>query len=198
MEKSATNRSRVTHSGAGRVTALAVCQNSASIVTGSSTGHVRVFRVESSQSSAAPTVYHALSPLYYSPPLSSSIVEVGHFPHSSSSLHCFQSLIVSATAGGLISAWDLRSQNDAWKISLPAKNGPVTSFLMDPNFNWMIVSTGRGEYTCIDARYQVPVKTWKHPSPSPNNYIHRLFPYVQKRGGGERPWFMSAVGANEV
>jgi len=75
--------------------------------------------------------------------------------------------------------------------------GPTSSFLVERNHNWMVISTSRGNYTCHDARFNVPVKSWAHPAASPHNRINRLFRNSVPKGAS-RPWFMSAVGCNEL
>ena len=137
-----------------------------------------------------------LSHLYISRNQTSPIIEVAHYNHESSALHCYQSVVVSANSDGILSAWDLRSQKEAWHTQISCLFGSISSFLVDPNHNWMVISTSRGIYTCLDARFNVPVRSWAHPAPPPHNRIHRLFPNTLT--DDSQSLFMAAVGCNEL
>ena len=159
------------------------------------------------------------------------VVEVAHYNHTSSRLHCYQSLVVYATAKGIIRAWDLRAPGEAWSHTVSPRSlsllvsllvskqdrqkfrscsyteissflvcsaGPISSFFIEPRHNWMVVSTSRGVYTCLDARFNLAVKSWNHPAASPHNSIARVKQYSLMGGPDRKPWFWAAVGANEL
>jgi len=153
---------------------VAICENSHSVASGSDQGSIHVFRVECMPKKEGNTRYTGCTSIKYIDKLEGSIVEIEHFNTQSQS----QSMLVYATTKGKIHGWDLRARKEAWLMENPLNLGLIQAFVIDPQKNWLIVGTSRGFFTCWDIRFNIPIKTWRHPS---KRKINKLIHYNSAR-----------------
>lgn len=158
LEKHVTNRSRLTYTQGGKIKALTVCENSHSIASGSDNGTIHVFRVEFTAKKDNMNKFTSVTNMKVLDQIEEGpIVGLDHFNSD------VQSLLVFGTNRGRIHGWDLRAKKEAFLLSNPPKCGLLSAFVLEPNHNWIVTGTCSGYFTCWDLRFQIPVKTWRHP-----------------------------------
>lgn len=184
LEKNVTTKSRLTYhvnaspptptgifSGGGwrgtnqsanvRVTSLAVCENSHSIACGASDGSVHVFRIDYVQKKENLFEYTNTSVIKKLKQNNGSIVSVKHFTQE------FQSLIIFATETGIVRAWDLRANKEAWSMTNRSEAGYISAMTIDPSRFWLVVGTHQGELCGWDLRFRLPFpRQWATPDKS--------------------------------
>eukprot|EP00163_Fabomonas_tropica_P003388 TRINITY_DN12891_c0_g4_i1.p1 TRINITY_DN12891_c0_g4~~TRINITY_DN12891_c0_g4_i1.p1 ORF type:complete len:1652 (-),score=398.10 TRINITY_DN12891_c0_g4_i1:5-4960(-) len=160
IEKDVTNRSRLTYSSqAGKISALAICENTHSVASASSEGSIHVFRVDyTSKNDGSVDKYSGLSLVKEISSDEGAVIAIDHY----NTQH--NSLVVYATRAGYIHGWDLRARREAYCLRNQANLGLLQSMSSDPSHAWLVGGTSLGYLTCWDLRFQIPVKTWRHPS----------------------------------
>ncbi len=206
LEKNVTNRSRLTFSAAGKVKALAMCENSHSVAIGTESGSISVARVEYALPGFSSllltssfffcryiakkeglTRYTGCTPIKHNLERSDGpVVAISHFNTLT------QSLLAYATTKGKLHGWDLRAKAEAWLLTNPLSQGVIQDFVVDPQRNWLTAATSRGYLTCWDLRFHIPIKAWRHPGRS---RIHRLAHY---NVAGKGTWIFVSAGLSEV
>lgn len=78
-------------------------------------------------------------------------------------LHGSQNLIVYATLYGTIVCWDLRMQEEAWRVKTALRNGVITTICADSTSSWMATGTSGGKHVCWDLRFRLPIAEIRHP-----------------------------------
>lgn len=104
-----------------------------------------------------------------------------------------KSILMFATTKGNIYALDLLTMEIIWKLQNPKSHGIITAMTMDRLNTWLLVGTMRGILTMYDLRFQIPLKSWLHPSKS---RISALVLNHDPRT--ENKHVMIAAGRNEV
>jgi len=92
----------------------------------------------------------------------------------------------------VICGWDLREQKEVFTMQNPPRLGLLRSFVVDRDRNWLLTVTSRGYFTCWDLRFNIPIKSWKHPH---KDMVYRMMHYNSVKRGS---WIYSASGNNEV
>jgi len=150
----------------GKILSLAIAESSHSFISGSSNGTIHVVRIDAV--SKKPNYDYTGSSLVRKvDKTEGAVVCVKHVENFETA----QSLIIYATDGGIIHAWDMRSQREAWTMHNHPHLGLITSMVVDPSRHWLAVATNRGYVTCWDIRFKVCFKEWRLPD---NSLIHQL------------------------
>jgi len=189
LEKNVTNRSRQTHIQGGKVSCVTMLEHSHTAASGSDNASIHVFRVEYAVSKKDLITYSNFATVRQIDEAEGAIRAIDHYNTNS------QSIIVYATSKGNIRGWDLRSSAEAWCLANQTKHGVVQCMTLDPNSNWLLVGTNRGCYTCWDLRFNLPLRTWFHPTETSYG-IQRLANY--NSGSGTEPWVWATSGSNCV
>eukprot|EP01118_Nematostelium_gracile_P001600 TRINITY_DN11662_c0_g1_i1.p2 TRINITY_DN11662_c0_g1~~TRINITY_DN11662_c0_g1_i1.p2 ORF type:complete len:387 (-),score=48.99 TRINITY_DN11662_c0_g1_i1:8-1168(-) len=186
LEKNVTNRSRLTYSSQkGKIKGLTICENSHSVATGSDDGTIHVFRIEYTTKKESTTHrYTGVSTIKNLDIMEGSIVGLEHYNFD------FSSLLVLGTTAGKIRGFDLRSRNEAFILKNFPHLGLLSTFTVEPGRNWLVTGTTSGYFTLWDMRFNIPVKTWRHPTKS---RISKLGNYRFMRNS---PWIFSSVVGN--
>ncbi len=107
-----------------------------------------------------------------------------------------QSLLVYATRKGRIHGWDFRSQHPAFVLEHSVHHGALKHMVTDSKHCWLATGSVRGHISIWDLRYQIVVRSWRHPVASP---VHRLLPLRDPRASTLAPeLLLVAAGTNEV
>ncbi|KAI8997087.1 WD40-repeat-containing domain protein [Pilobolus umbonatus] len=90
-----------------------------------------------------------------------------HFPsNASNTMAGSKSILLFATTKGNIYALDLLTMDLLWKLQNPKSHGIITALTTDKLHTWLLVGTMRGILTLYDLRFQIPLRSWLHPSKS--------------------------------
>lgn len=104
-----------------------------------------------------------------------------------------KSILLFATTKGNIYALDLLTMDIVWKLQNAKSHGIITAMTIDRLNNWLLVGTMRGILTMYDLRFQIPLRSWLHPSKS---RISSLMLNHESRG--ESTQVIIAAGRNEI
>jgi phosphoinositide-3-kinase regulatory subunit 4 len=104
-----------------------------------------------------------------------------------------KSILMFATTKGNIYALDLLTMEVIWKLKNANSHGIITAMTMDPLNTWLLVGTMRGILTMYDLRFQIPLRSWLHPSKS---RISSLMLHHDPRA--ENKQVVIAAGRNEI
>lgn len=120
-----------------------------------------------------------------------------HFTsNASNTMAGSKSILMFATTKSQIYALDLLTMEVVWKLQNAKSHGVITSMVTDPKNMWLLVGTMRGILTLYDLRFQIPLKSWLHPSKS---RISSLVLTVDPRDPNhEKMLVRIAAGRNEV
>ncbi|KAJ3126534.1 Serine/threonine-protein kinase [Nowakowskiella sp. JEL0407] len=167
LEKNVTNRSRLVYAEqGGKITSIAFCENTRSIVSASSNGTIHVGRVEYSSPTANAPKFNFENIRKLNLDDGDYPVLLEHFDTES------ESIIMYATAYGKVCGFDLRTMKSCWEFKSNNPNGIPTAILSEPKrHNYIVSGTHRGVFSLLDVRFQLPVKVWTHPSKSRINAI---------------------------
>ncbi|KAG1446089.1 hypothetical protein G6F56_009690 [Rhizopus delemar] len=77
-----------------------------------------------------------------------------------------KSILIFTTTKGGIYALDLLTMEIVWKFQNPKSYGVITAMTIDKMNTWLLVGTMSGILTLYDLRFQIPLKSWLHPSKS--------------------------------
>lgn len=150
----------------GKILSLAIADNSHSFIAGSSNGSIHVVRVEAI--SKKPNYeYSGATTIRKVDNTEGAVVSVKHVENFETA----QSLIIYATDAGIIHAWDMRTQREAWSVHNRPHLGLITALMIDPSRHWMAVATNRGYVSCWDMRFKVCFREWRLPDKS---LVHQL------------------------
>ena len=160
-----TNRSRLTCKlQRGKINSLAMIRHSHSVASACDEGSVHIFNIEHQrrvEKSFAKTVYTGVQTVRLIDRHEGSVFDVRHQDVGPSSV------LMYSTLRGNIHGWDLRMKN-ASQESFIMRNAPslglLTSVEVDRHSNWVIVGTDLGVYTIWDMRFQIPVRSFSHPT----------------------------------
>lgn len=90
-----------------------------------------------------------------------------HFTsNASNTMKGAKSILMFATTNCCIYALDLLTMEILWKLQNSKSYGIITSMVTGPKHTWLLVGTMRGILTLYDLRFQIPLKSWLHPSKS--------------------------------
>jgi phosphoinositide-3-kinase regulatory subunit 4 len=147
----------------GKITSLAILENSHSVAAASSDGSIHVFRVEHAKKEKSNLFdYTGTTLIRTVDKLEGAVVKVEHFDKQASN----QSLLLYATDAGIVHAWDLRSSKEPWSFQNKPHLGLISTMLVDPSRNWVAIGTNRGFVTCWDLRFKVCFREWRLPDQS--------------------------------
>lgn len=104
-----------------------------------------------------------------------------------------KSILMFATTKGNIYALDLLTMELIWKLKNANSHGVITAMTMDPLNTWLLVGTMRGILTMYDLRFQIPLRSWLHPSKSRISAL--MFDDDQRT---ENKHVIIAAGRNEI
>lgn len=169
LEKNVTNRSRLTYSlQRGKIKCISICENSHSVAAGSDDGSIHIFKIEyATKKDSTLNRYTGAVTIKNIDTNEGCIVGLEHYNLDP------VSLLVYGTTKGCIHGWDLRTRQQAWMLNNPISNGLLSTFVVEPGRNWLVTGTNSGFFTCWDLRFNIPVKTWRHPSKSRiNKLVH--------------------------
>jgi phosphoinositide-3-kinase regulatory subunit 4 len=103
--------------------------------------------------------------------------------------------LIFVTDKNAVYGHDLRLKNTAWVLQVPPKYGVVTAMAVDKiNHAWITLGTHKGILTVLDIRFQIPLKSWLHPSQSPIQRLTQI-PHHERPQGDS---VMCAAGRNEL
>ncbi|KAL6072824.1 Serine/threonine-protein kinase, variant 2 [Balamuthia mandrillaris] len=188
LEKNVTIRSRLTYSAqGGKVTSIAICENTHTVASGSDNGSIHLFNVEyTTKKEGSVHRYTGMSTIKCFDGIDGSVVQLEHYNDSN------QSLLVYGTTKGVVRAFDLRSDTTAWLMQNDNDLGLLQHFVIDPQRNWLITATSRGFFTLWDIRFNIPTKTWRH---SRKHSIHSVLHFNTTKSNS---CIFAASGSNEV
>eukprot|EP00736_Rhodelphis_marinus_P006848 Rmarinus@m.22575 len=184
-----------------RVTSVAVCNTTRRVACSTDAGEVSIFDIEysskvsammSDNAVAGGRVYTGCSEAHhldYATEGSILTLEYLEDPYSS--------LLFCSTQRGGVHAFDPRLGKDVWTLHHDPRQGLAAALAIDPAGQWLVVGTRRGYFSVWDVRFQLPVKTWRHPSGAA---VHTLIPHSVTVRHPRRPSaaVLAAVGPNEV
>ncbi|KAL4452504.1 hypothetical protein ABPG75_008166 [Micractinium tetrahymenae] len=199
LETDISFRSRLTYTAqAGRITALAACQDGQTMASGSSAGSIHVWRVEyAARAGGAPERYTGILSSRQVSPDGSAVLDLAAWGPS---------LLVYTTQQGGLAAWDVRLGRDAWSLPYCPAQGALERLVLDPaSQNWLLGGTSRGHLCLWDARFRLPVNSWQHPGGAGISALalaaappQRLGLGLGAAGAGGGPLLYVAAGDQEV
>ncbi|KAL9539523.1 hypothetical protein MBANPS3_010209 [Mucor bainieri] len=195
LERNVTNRSRASYSQqGGRIKCLTFIQDTHSIAAASDNGSIHVFRADI-QSGSIPLKFGKCIPLREYQLVDEYALILKHFTsNASNTMKGAKSMLLFATTKCCIYALDLLTMEILWKLQNPKSHGVITSMVTGPKHTWLLVGTMRGILTLYDLRFQIPLKSWLHPSKS---RISSLVLITDPRDH-ERHLVRVASGRNEI
>ncbi|CAO0789210.1 unnamed protein product [Mucor circinelloides] len=195
LERNVTNRSRATYSQqGGRIKCLTFIQDTHSIAAASDNGSIHVFRADI-QSGSIPLKFGKCIPLREYQLVDEYALILKHFTsNTSNTMKGAKSILMFATTKCCIYALDLLTMEILWKLQNSKSHGVITSMVTGPKHTWLLVGTMRGILTLYDLRFQIPLKSWLHPSKS---RISSLVLITDPRDH-ERHLVRIASGRNEI
>ncbi|CEP11758.1 hypothetical protein [Parasitella parasitica] len=195
LERNVTNRSRASYTQqGGRIKCLTFIQDTHSIAAASDNGSIHVFRANI-QNASIPLKFGKCIPLREYQLVDEYAVLLQHFTsNASNTMKGAKSILMFATTQCCIYALDLLTMDIVWKLQNPKSHGVITSMVTGPRHTWLLVGTMRGILTLYDLRFQIPLKSWLHPSKS---RISALVLVADSRDPG-RHLVRIASGRNEI
>lgn len=177
--KSVANRSKQTlNKQGGKIRGLVFCDNSDSLAAASDNSTIFVYKIETGKAVYMKTMNIDKEDL-------GNIVDISYFDTGA------QSVLVYATVNGYLIGWDLRSNEEIWRLKNEPKTGLISSFAVHHSQCWLSVGTSSGTHVCWDLRFQLPITSIVHPTGA---RVRRLIAHPQ-----EQSWIISATqGNNEV
>jgi phosphoinositide-3-kinase regulatory subunit 4 len=165
----------------GRILDACMVENTRSVCTGSDTGDVHVWRVDLVGPTTSASVGESAarggrggaramgtSEVRRVPvALEGPVLALSHFNTDSGSM------ILYGTQKGYIHCWDLRTEEEPWKLRVPPELGFLTTLAVGSGADkhWVCAGTSRGFIAIFDLRFQLLVRLWRHSSKGP---VHRL------------------------
>ncbi|OBZ87474.1 putative serine/threonine-protein kinase VPS15 [Choanephora cucurbitarum] len=199
LERNVTNRSRATYNQqGGRIKCITFIQQTYSIAAASDNGSIHIFRVD---------IYHEGSALKFGKCLpvreyqlmDEHALLIQHITsNASNTMAGSKSILLFATTKGTIYALDLLTMQVIWKLQNNKSHGVITSMLTDPNNTWLLVGTMRGILTLYDLRFQIPLKSWLHPSKSRISALALVPPWLKAEAHEKHHLVRIAAGKNEI
>ncbi|KAI9029972.1 hypothetical protein CLU79DRAFT_733513 [Phycomyces nitens] len=167
LERNVTNRSRATYNQqGGRIKCLTFIQQTYCIAAASDNGSVNVFRVDIRNTSSGLKFGKCITVREHQLVDEYALV-IKHFTsNASNAMAGSKSFLMFATTKGNIYAMDLLTMEIVWKLKNPKSHGVITSMVTDRLHTWLLVGTVRGILTLYDLRFQIPLRSWLHPSKS--------------------------------
>ncbi|KAI8641016.1 hypothetical protein BD408DRAFT_389715 [Parasitella parasitica] len=167
LERNVTNRSRASYTQqGGRIKCLTFIQDTHSIAAASDNGSIHVFRANI-QNASIPLKFGKCIPLREYQLVDEHAVILKHFTsNASNTMKGAKSILMFATNKCCIYALDLLTMEIVWKLQNSTSHGVITSMVTGPKHTWLLVGTMRGILTLYDLRFQIPLKSWLHPSKS--------------------------------
>ena len=164
-----TNRSRLTCKiQKGQISSVATVRNthcvaSAANVEQTNSGSVHIFNVEHHrrvEKSFFKTIYTGIQTVRVIDRSEGRIFDVRNFEPSQAS-----SMLIFATSNGNIHGLDLRlkANEESFVLRNSPRLGFSTSISVDNSSNWIMVGSDLGVYTIWDIRFQIPVRSFRHP-----------------------------------
>jgi phosphoinositide-3-kinase regulatory subunit 4 len=142
-------------------------QNTHSVASACNLGTVHIFNIEHqrrAEKSFSKTVYTGIQTVRFLDKDEGSVFDIRHYDALPSSV------LMYATQRGNIHGWDLRMKGQGPQESFLMRNSPncglLTSVSVDPAHNWVVVGSDLGVYTIWDLRFQIPVRSFSHPTGS--------------------------------
>ena len=139
-----------------KIKCVTLCQNSHAVASGSDRGTIHIFSIEHSLKGNV-YKYNKTNKIKSLDECEGAIVELTHWNNDS------QSLLVYGSNKGLVHGWDLRSKEEAWVLRNPKNLGLLETFVVEPQRNWLVTGSNSGYFTLWDLRFNIPVKSWRHP-----------------------------------
>ena len=189
LEKKVTTRARLMFdqsASGGKIKSLALLEHSHTVACGTELNKISLYRIDSEDKKEGIEYKGATQMDQYGTRGSVCVLE--HYSHQ------FQSLLVAGMSNGLITAFDIRLQKEAFHLVESSSRGSITSMIVDPGHNYIISSTNRGCYTLWDVRFNLPVKSWWQLDDKDHNCIHKLAKAHNKPSTS----FYSSVGNGKV
>lgn len=75
---------------------------------------------------------------------------------------------------GIVNSYDIRSNKSPFRFEIEIKYGYITSMIVDPNKNWVIISTLRGYIICWDLRNNIPLYYYQLEDSNPIFSLHSI------------------------
>lgn len=153
------------------------------------------FRSADIQSGSIPLKFGKCIPLREYQLVDEYALILKHFTsNTSNTMKGAKSILMFATTKCCIYALDLLTMEILWKLQNSKSHGVITSMVTGPKHTWLLVGTMRGILTLYDLRFQIPLKSWLHPSKS---RISSLVLITDPRDH-ERHLVRIASGRNEI
>ncbi|KAI8391462.1 uncharacterized protein BYT42DRAFT_602293 [Radiomyces spectabilis] len=194
LERNVTNRARATYNQqGGRIKCLTFIQQTYSIAAASDNGSIHVFRVDIRNAGSGLKFGKCVTVREYQLEDEFAVV-IKHFTsNASNTMAGSKSILLFATTKGAIYAMDLLTMGILWKLQNPKSHGVITSMLTDRLHTWLLVGTTRGILTFYDLRFQIPLRSWLHPSKSRINAM-----ILNHDPKAESKQVIIAAGKNEI
>ena len=153
----------------GRILDACMVENTRSVCTASDAGDVHVWRVDlvgpasaygaGRGGGAMGTSEVRRVPLVAEGP----VLCLAHFNTDSGSM------LLYGTQKGYIHCWDLRSEEEPWRLRVPPELGFLTALSLGSGVDkhWVCAGTSRGYVAIWDLRFQLLVRLWRHSSRGP-------------------------------
>lgn len=148
LDKAIVDRSSATFNVGSPITAMTFCDKSHSIAVATQNGSIRIIRVVERNKDRKAFDAQWIKSI---DSIDGNVVHLDHIESFS------QSLLMYAIDKGEIRSLDLRSDTSPWLLDCKLQHGYITSMVIDPDLNWVIVSTLRGYIICWDLRFNIPL-----------------------------------------
>ncbi|CAO3616553.1 unnamed protein product [Cunninghamella echinulata] len=167
LERNVTNRARTTYNKqGGSIKCLTFIQQTYSIAAASSNGSIHIFRVDVRNSGSSLKFGKCITVREYQL-VDEFAVSIQHFTSNSfNTMIGSKSILLVATNKGNIYLIDLFTMNIFTTLHNPKSYGVITSMVTDRLHTWLLVGTTRGILTLYDLRFQIPLRSWLHPTKS--------------------------------
>ncbi|RCH97242.1 Serine/threonine-protein kinase, partial [Rhizopus stolonifer] len=197
LERNVTNRSKATYNQqGGRIKCLTFVQHTYSIAAASDNGSIHIFRVDIRNAGSALKFGKCITVREYQLMDEHAILMQHLTSNASNTMTGSKSILMFATTKSTIYALDLLTMETIWKLQNNKSHGVITCMVTDPKHVWLLVGTMRGILTLYDLRFQIPLKSWLHPSKS---RISSLVLMTDPRDTqGEKHLVRIAAGRNEI
>ncbi|CAO3700820.1 unnamed protein product [Rhizopus microsporus] len=194
LERNVTNRSRVTYNQqGGRIKCITFIQQTYSIASASDNGSIHIFRVDIHNAGTA-LKFGKCIPVREFQLQDEYALHLRHIvSNTSNTMAGSKSILIFTTTKGRIYALDLLTMEIIWKLQNPQSHGVITAMTIDKLNTWLLVGTMRGILTLYDLRFQIPLKSWLHPSKSRISVL-----LLNQDPRAENKQVIIASGKNEV
>ncbi|KAI7899371.1 uncharacterized protein BX663DRAFT_555007 [Cokeromyces recurvatus] len=192
LERNVTNRSRATYNQqGGRIKCITFIEQTYSIASASDNGSIHIFRVDIRNSGSAAFKFGKCIPVREYQLKDEYAILIKHFTSNASNMMVgSKSILLFATTKSTIYALDLMTMEIIWKLQNSKSHGVITAMITDPNNMWLLVGTMRGILTLYDLRFQIPLRSWLHPTKSRINAL--------SLANHDKTWVRIASGRNEI